>query len=276
MKAYLMFRDRDLNPNPEFSFHKEILIQDLALHTLFNAMAIDQADLFDVVSKVVLSSLTQVDEILYRQSILKDCLKNPTIIRDMYNIAVETIETRRKHHLGSVLFNYPSTILYGSVKLMQFFVEMLKKLKNIADQHAEKFESEGFTTFFEMIKRELDDDYFALIQYHLKELQFRDGVLISAELTDGNVGTQYILRKPNDKKGNWVKRVFSKRSPFFSFSIHPRDEGGARALSELRDRGINLVANALAQSAEHILSFFNMLKLELSFYVGCLNLYDQL
>ena len=69
MKAYLMFRDRDLNPNPEFSFHKEILIQDLALHTLFNAMAIDQADLFDVVSKVVLSSLTQVDEILYRQSI---------------------------------------------------------------------------------------------------------------------------------------------------------------------------------------------------------------
>ena len=276
MKAFLMFGDRDLNPNLELPFHEEILVQDLELRTLFNAMAIDQADLFDVVRKVVLSSLTEVDDILYRQKILKDCLKNPAIIRDIYHIAVETIETRRKHHLGSVLFNYPSTILYGSVQLMQFFVDMLKKLKNIADQHAGEFESEGFKAFFEMIKKELDDDYFARIQYHLKELQFRDGVLISAQLTNGNVGSQYVLRKPNDKKGNWMKRVFSKRSPVFTFSIHPRDEGGARALSELRDCGINLVANALAQSAEHILSFFNMLKLELSFYVGCLNLYDQL
>ena len=47
-------------------------------------------------------------------------------------------------------------------------------------------------------------------------------------------------------------------------------------MSELKDRGINLVANALAQSADHILSFFNMLRTELAFYVGCLNLHEQL
>jgi DNA mismatch repair ATPase MutS len=40
----------------------------------------------------------------------------------------------------------------------------------------------------------------------------------------------------------------------------------------LNDRGINLVANALAQSTDHILSFFSMLRTELAFYVGCLNL----
>jgi DNA mismatch repair ATPase MutS len=47
-------------------------------------------------------------------------------------------------------------------------------------------------------------------------------------------------------------------------------------LAELRDRGINLVANALAQSNDHILGFFNMLRTELAFYVGCLNLHEQL
>lgn len=47
-------------------------------------------------------------------------------------------------------------------------------------------------------------------------------------------------------------------------------------MSELRDHGINLVANALAQSTEHILSFFDMLRTELAFYVGCLNLHDRL
>jgi DNA mismatch repair ATPase MutS len=44
----------------------------------------------------------------------------------------------------------------------------------------------------------------------------------------------------------------------------------------LRDQGVNLVANALAQSTDHILSFFQMLRTELAFYVGCLNLLRRL
>ncbi|MGD0441695.1 MAG: DNA mismatch repair protein MutS, partial [Acidimicrobiales bacterium] len=44
----------------------------------------------------------------------------------------------------------------------------------------------------------------------------------------------------------------------------------------LSDRGLNLVANALAQSTDHILGFFKLLCTELGFYVGCLNLHGQL
>src|SRR5690606_29703060 len=54
------------------------------------------------------------------------------------------------------------------------------------------------------------------------------------------------------------------------------DEAGARALGELRDRGINLVANAAAQSADHINSFLDVLQFELAFYIGCLNLSEKL
>jgi len=60
------------------------------------------------------------------------------------------------------------------------------------------------------------------------------------------------------------------------YEIHPRDEGGFRALSDLRGQGISHVAAALGQSTDHILSFFTMLRLELGFYIGCLNLRDQL
>ena len=73
-----------------------------------------------------------------------------------------------------------------------------------------------------------------------------------------------------------MSRILAQTPPVYSFHFHPRDESGARALSELRDRGVNLVANALAQSTDHILSFFNMLRTELAFYVGCLNLREQL
>jgi len=49
-----------------------------------------------------------------------------------------------------------------------------------------------------------------------------------------------------------------------------------RILSDLKGEGVNLVANALAQSADHIHSFFTMLQTELAFYMGCLHLHEQL
>jgi DNA mismatch repair ATPase MutS len=100
--------------------------------------------------------------------------------------------------------------------------------------------------------------------------------LISAELGKGNEGADYILRKPKEKKESWMTRIFAKRPAIYTYSLHPRDEAGARFLSELRDRGINLVANALGQSADHVDSFFKMLRIELAFYIACLNLYEHL
>ena len=56
----------------------------------------------------------------------------------------------------------------------------------------------------------------------------------------------------------------------------PAMKVAAKALAELRDRGISLVAIALTQSADHVNSFFEMLRTELAFYVGCVNLHEQL
>jgi len=277
MKAFLMYKDRDFDLQRRLPPNEQALTQDLELDTLFNAMALGDKFLFEVAEKAVLTGLNDdLGTILYRQHILKDCLKNSSIVRDIYDIAVESIESKKKSYWGWGFSKYPSSILYGSIEVLQIFVSMLKKLKNIADEHADKFESEGFTAFFAMLNKELSDEYFASIQNHLSELKFRDGVLISAELGKGNKGTNYMLRKSHDKKQSWMKRIFATKTPIYTFYISDRDESGARALSELNDRGLNLVANALAQSTDHILSFFTMLRTELAFYVGCLNLHGRL
>ncbi len=280
MKAFLMYKDHDFDLQRKLLANEQALTQDLELNILFNAMALDDNFLFEVARKAVLSGLNDIDTILYRQNILRDCLKNSSIVREIYDITVELIERKKKTYFG--LFNrYPSSILHSSIDVMQIIVDILKKIKHLADVHADKFASEGFTAFFAMLKKELGDEYFACVQNHLDELQFRSGVLISAELGEGNKGSNYILRKPHgsnpkDKNQSWVRRIFAKKPPVFTIQISDRDESGARALSELNNKGINLVANALAQSADHIISFFNMLRTELAFYVGCLNLYERL
>lgn len=275
MKVYLMYRDQDVDLKQALPAQAPALAQDLELTTLFNAMAREDRFLYEVASKTIFASLTDPAAILYRQDILKDCLKNPTVIRDIYQLPLDAIANKQRHWL-SIISSYPSGILYGAIQMLRMFMTLLIRLRRITDEHASEFTSEGFRRFFAMIQQELDDAYFAEVEAHLHELEFRDGVLLSAGLGKGNEGANYVLRLPNRDNQPWVKQVFAKKSPVYSFSLHPRDDHGARALGELKDIGINLVANALAQSADHIDNFFKALRTELAFYIGCLNLSEQL
>lgn len=297
MKAFLMYRDRDFDPQqvlsiderdfrsrhtdpdarlmPLLPWNEKALTQDLGLDILFNAMALGDHFLFAVAKVAVMSSVTDLGTILYRQHVFQDCSTHESTVMDMYQIALEAIRGERKNYWSS-FGRYPSGTLHRAVEVLQMFVGMLKRLRNIADQHGEQFESDGFSTLFEMLRQELNNDYFAAIESHLRQLQFRHGVLISAELGSGNKGVNYVLRKPHQDKRSWIARLLAQKPPGYTFQLHPRDESGARALSGLRDQGVNLVANALAQSTDHILSFFHMLRTELAFYIGCLNLRRQL
>lgn len=299
MKAFLMYRDRDFDPEQLLTrrekelrhsrgaadqtldlqqvlpWNGEVLRQDLGLDVLLNAMSQGDKFMYEVAKVAMLSSLTDPDAIRYRQHILADCLHNEQIVRELYQIAIETIESEKRNY-WSFLTRYPSGILHRAVDVLRLFVDMLKRLRNVADQHTDKFESEGFARLFAMLKKELSDEYFAAIEGHLNRLKFRQGVLLSARLGKGNKGKSYVLRRPHEDQRSWLARLIAERPPAYTFHLHPRDEAGTRALAELSDRGVNLVANALAQSTDHILSFFQMLRTELAFYVGCLNLYGQL
>jgi DNA mismatch repair ATPase MutS len=294
MKAHLMYRDRDFDPEqilahrdkdhraqkteqglqPLLPWNWQALTQDLGLDILFNSMADGEAFLFEVAKIALLSRATEVDTITYRQEIYRDCLKQEPLVRRLYQIAVEAIEGERKNY-WSAFGRYPSGTLSHAVDILQLFMTKLKLLREMAEDHAGKFKSKGITRLFAMLRRELSDGYLAEIEAHLSNLRFRKGTLISAGLGHGLKATDYVLRKPHDDKRNWIERLLSPGPIGFTFHLHPRDEGGAMALSEIRDQGVNLVANALAQSTDHILSFFEMLRTELAFYIGCLNLHRR-
>jgi hypothetical protein len=272
MKALLMHPVQDFDLQRELPPHQAALIQDLELGTLFDAMAGGDQFLYEVAERAVLSSLQDPEAICYRQQVLTDCLQQPAVVRELYGIAVEAIQRERK--IWGVFMNSPDTILHHSLQVLELFLGILKRLRAIADNQAGRFRSEGFARFFAMLATELDDEYFLTVEAHLQELRFRRGALLSAELGKGNKGIRYVLRRA--PKLNWRERLGLGTGSGYGFTIPDRDENGFKALEELRARGINQVANALAQSTDHILSFFAMLRAELGFYVGCLNLHERL
>ena len=182
MKTFLMYKDHDFDLQQELPWNEPALTRDLELSTLLKSMALGDEFLSEVVRKSIFSGLnTGLDTILYRQSILKDCLKNPVIVRDLYNISIEATKTKEKNRWNWLLDQSDSSyIISVSVDVLQMFLDWLKQMRAIADKHADKFESEGFRTLFAMITKELDDPYFASMQNHLRRLKFRNGILISA------------------------------------------------------------------------------------------------
>lgn len=274
MKAYLMHRDRDFAAPEEASPTQRAMIEDLGLEGVLAAMAGDDQLIHEVSRRALLAGLTEADEVRYRQAALSDCLAHPEAVRRLHEIAIGA--TGRPRQIWGSLGRSPGLVLSHAVRLLAALLDDLRDLRKHADDVAGEFESEAFTRFFAMVAEELDDAYLDEVAGHLKRLEFRNGVLIGARLGAGGKGTEYILRRPNHEPHGLERMAAIFDRSGYGFTLPPRDEHGAQALGDLRDQGINLVAEAAEQSADHIVAFFTALLIEVGFYVGCLNLSERL
>lgn len=272
MKVFLLHPDRDVDLDADVPMQHEALTEDLGLGVVWNVMAAGDRYLWDVAREVVLTSLTEADEVRYRQQVFADCLASRDVVRQLYDVAVDALEAKRKTYSFWSTNSSPSALLSSGVKTLQMLLGNLRQLRAIADEHADRFGSEGFDRFFSMIGAELDDAYLEEVAAHLKELPFRSGQLVSARLGKGNKASYTLQRTP-------ARRLLGGTSPpgrSAKFRVETDNDPMLQALGELREQGINLVANAVAQSGDHVMAFFARLRYELAFYLGCVNLVERL
>ena len=277
MKVRLLHPDSDLALEARLPWQLSALTNDdLELGRLYNAMAAGDAFLLDTAKKVVPLSVTDPDIIVYRQQVLADCLTNRTAVQHMYDIAsaVDGVELRRKVFLGGLGSRDPDLILRRSVRILELLTTTLRQLSNLSDEHAGRFSSTGFRRLFAMLTEQLSDHYLAQVDEYLGEFHLPRGVLLSAQLGVGNKGDRHVLHQP-PRRSLWA-RLSGDQGDGRGFVVDDDDLAGAQALSKLTGRAINGVANTVTQSAEHLQSFFGQLRTELGFYLGCLNLRDEL
>ena len=196
----------------------------------------------------------------YRQDILADCLVRSDIVRQMYALAVEA--TREGGgECGVSRPWYPAGVLYQSIEVLPQFLDLLKRLKHITDAHGGKFRSEGFTKFFGMFARELDEEYLRGFEDHLRRLDISCGVLRAPNSTKVTKapGTSFTPQNMSqdwaERLSSWINEQFSRTAPVTSTRLMIAMTAAFAALAEIRNRGIGLVAQALAQSTDHLLDF---------------------
>lgn len=276
---------RDGAGQAELPWNAATLTADLGLDTLFREMARDDDCIFEVARSVILNGVSgDIETIRYRQAILRDCIAHPAVVRELYALAVAAMGVQSKHYLGSFMARYPDSVLRWSIETLEALFEVISRLRKLTDSHGGAFRSDGWTRFFATLRDELDDAYLADFERHLQRLRLRNGLLLSARLDAGNKGTDYRLQPPPVPRDAWLMRqarawlpwLFVPRPAAYCFTLHPRDENGFKALATLKNRGIAIAADTLGQATDHVRNFFRALRVELAFYVGCLNLHERL
>ncbi len=154
MKARLLYRDRDFDGG-ELPWNEPALVQDLELGTLLAAMAAGDDLVRDVARRALLVSCREdVETILYRQAIARDAVENPAALRELYGIAVEAIDGRRRRSIG-IWGHLAASVLYDALEMMEVFTGALRRLRDAARAHAPRFRSEGFRNLFAMLERDV-------------------------------------------------------------------------------------------------------------------------
>ena len=270
MTVHLMFPDRDFESKEKPCFGQDDLVKDLELDRILSEMSGKDRVIRESCTSALLYPLQSIREIRWRQENMRDALENPAAVRKLYDITVEA-EERRKH---SWCWLSPKNAMRrnfsDAVELLRLYTEMLARLRAVADREKDGFHAEGFLALLNMLQKELSDDYLHRIRAQLEELKCGEGMLISFQLGPDLRTTDYVLRRKNQKgfKRRW------KFAP--SFTLPPRDDAGARDLTGREERAVPEATGALAQSAEHLRSFFSRLRKELAFYVGGIRLAESL
>ena len=146
MKVRLLQPGHDFDPEQMLSWQSQALEQDLGLDTLWRSMSGQDPFIFDVARKVLLSGqTTDLETVAYRQELVKDCLRNPAVVRQLYDLTVEAIDKKKKKFYFGFFSRFPGGILQDAIEVMGTFMASLKSLRALAEAHAGEFTSRGFS-----------------------------------------------------------------------------------------------------------------------------------
>jgi hypothetical protein len=274
VRPHLCFPDRTLERDGPILPFGDDIASDLGLDAVLEAMAAGDGFVADVARHVLLAPVPGPAVVGWRHAVLRDFEEHPEIAVDLWGVALEAVQ--RERGIYTSFLSSPEVVLRRAVEVIGVELDSLRRLRSVAETHARSVRSRGLVDLFETVEKELSEDYLASLEEHLETLRFRRGVLVSAEVGSGAREASLSVRRPLERPRRWTGRLRVPGRSSHVVVVHERDEAGARALAELRGRALVEVANAAAQSADHVVGFFRALLAEVGWYLGCLNLRRRL
>jgi hypothetical protein len=247
------------------------LVADLGLDRLLRVMAAGDTYLDEVGRRVLGAPLHGVEAIRHRQASVADAIASPTVVRALYDVTVDAIETERR--IWGAQMRNAEFVLDRSANVLGGFTETLRALRRIATTEGTACTSPGFTSLFGLLESRFDDAWLDEVDGHIRRLRSRT-IHVSARLGSGQRGTGYTLHRDGSAVG-WRDRLsLEERRSTIEVTLSNQNE--MNMLSELRSVAVAPTAGVLVAAADELLRFFRRLRAELGFLLAAVNLHDAL
>lgn len=164
MNIHLLYPDREW-VSPEYYYDEKSITMDLGLDSLFiiagkeclyrmgEVYKVGECDIFikSVMQRVMLTPLKTEEEILYRQDIVKDVIKNETLIKTLYETASKTLDIwdkmgRRLNSKNTGRDN--ATKLISRISEFRLFLDSLSTIRKAFEDPQVKITSKGLKEFY--------------------------------------------------------------------------------------------------------------------------------
>jgi len=313
--AYLLYKDREFGKTDSYQ-DSTGMVTDLGLKVLFENAAISKdarnrkgpqgaevdEDIRRAMQRVMMTPLATKEEVEYRQSVLKDFLRNPEFAERFYGITKELMEQWRK--LGKKErekggnANTSRTLLF-EVRLMNRFLDALTDLKRLCIGYSKEFHSEGLLRFCEMMTESYHDEWELKVRGIMADLRFfcdeeevdvkhyynkttQPAIVMECAPGSGLKLEQMKLEQMGTREVKIGRHTASQTlldRVKVSLSKEPMtiitDEQTLDNLEQLKVATVGRVFDYMQGFSQNCKKFFEMLLVQSAFYVGCVNLYDR-
>lgn len=242
---------------------------DLELNDVFDEMAQGDAVIHAAARTAFLSPLRQTDQILYRQQVLSDCLGNSEAVRRLYSLVQAALAKQESPNLRFGEMQSVSGQFDRCLFRLRDLISTLRSLRDFTQGQEANFCSKGFQNLFLDLNENLDNNFFEGVEELLLQLQFRDGMLTGAKLTQSgsSFGNELLCMGRKIASGQ-------KSGPFYE--VAQDDSRGLSDLLHRRELAMSASNRILVKAVSFVCDYLNALKNNLAFYVGCLNLHQSL
>lgn len=269
-----MAPDAGFNPDaPPPTPHPEALEQDLALGPIIAAMAAGDPVIERVARAALITApATDPAQTRYRQAVLDDARRYPAMIRRLYEHTCLALGGRRQ----GLNARLSTVVIRHAANQLSAYVDGLSRMREELAACGEGLESAGLATLAADLDAYLNAEAVATMKAHLRALRRGRAHLVSARLGPGNKAVGYRLRRRESSGGGrWLRRLAGRRDGY-RLHIDHDDERYRTALRAFRDERLAPLSQTLKGIAQQTEATLVQLRDELAFYLGCLNLENEL
>ena len=315
MKVCLLYISKERSDDKPY-FDTASIIKDLGLKHLFVSAAkrliyengavksVEKEDtyLMETLRNVMMVPLHSEEEIIYRQEILKDFIKNEDMVRELYTICTDVI--RKWNELGrggreKLKQSNQAMRLTADIRILHLFSDSLGKIKTIIKDPSLKIESGGLAGFRDDFMNAFPDEKEELLRDVLGDISFytdgsddedegrekivRPRIVMESGLEDGLKFSSLKLEEVSSRGEKFYKpgsakyklREFVNSRTPDSFSAVNDARIGEQ--SQILEYGIvSFLVEEMKRMMEEFQSFFDRLRFQTAFYLAAVQLKAQM